>query len=135
MNFKRALTASTLTAGIGLAGLFGIGLGAANADPGGPCPPGAPCGQHDDHGPGDRGPGGPGGPGDRGPGGPGDHGPGGPGGPDWHDDQGRDWQHRGIDDARRDHQPFNWNGQWINPVFDPGHNGWGFWLGPIWMPF
>ena len=48
MNFQRALTASTLAAGIGVAGLFGVGLAGANADPG--CPPNAQCGQHDDHG-------------------------------------------------------------------------------------
>ena len=117
MNLKRALTASTLAAGIGVAGLFGVGLAGANADPG--CPPNAPCGQHDDHRGDNRGPGGQG-----------------PVGRDdgWHDNQGRDWQHRGIDDARFDHQPFDYNGQWVNPVFDGGHNAWGFWLGPIWIP-
>jgi hypothetical protein len=52
---------------------------------------------------------------------------GGPGG-------GPDFDHRGIDDARRDHQPFNYNGQRVNPVWDDGHHGWGFWLGPIWIP-
>lgn len=117
MNFKRALTASTLAAGIGVAGLFGVGLAGANADPG--CPPNAQCGQHDDHrGPGDN------------------RGPAAPVGRDdgWHDNQGRDWQHRGIDDARFDHQPFDYNGQWVNPVWDNGHNAWGFWLGPIWIP-
>ncbi|MGB8404357.1 MAG: hypothetical protein WCE30_09865 [Mycobacterium sp.] len=122
MNFKRALTASTLAAGIGTAGLFGIGLATAAADP---CPPGAPCwGPHDDHRD------------DRGPGWHDDRPVDWQGGRDdgWHDDQGRDWQHRGIDDARWDHQPFAWNGQWVNPVFDGGRNAWGFWLGPIWMP-
>lgn len=130
MNFKRALTASTLAAGIGVAGLFGVGLAGANADPG--CPPNAPCGQHDNHrGPGDN----RGGPDDNR--GPGDNrGPAAPVGRDdgWHDNQGRDWQHRGIDDARFDHQPFDYNGQWVNPVWDNGHNAWGFWLGPIWIP-
>lgn len=101
MNFKRALTASTLAAGIGVAGLFGVGLAGAGADPGGPGGPGWN----------QPGPGGPGGPG---------------GGPGWHD--------RGIDQGRQDHQPFNWNGQQVNPVFDDGHHGWGFWLGPIWIP-
>lgn len=129
MNFKRALTASTLAAGIGVAGLFGVGLAGANADPG--CPPNAPCGQHDNNrGPGDnRGPDDNRGPGDN-------RGPAAPVGRDdgWHDNQGRDWQHRGIDDARFDHQPFDYNGQWVNPVWDNGHNAWGFWLGPIWIP-
>lgn len=105
MNFKRALTASTLAAGIGVAGLFGVGLAGANADPGGPCPPNAPCGQRDDH---------------RGAGGPGAAAP--------------DWHNRGIDQGRQDHQPFDWNGQQVNPVFDDGHQAWGFWLGPVWIP-
>jgi multidrug efflux pump subunit AcrA (membrane-fusion protein) len=34
MTFKRALSASELAGGIGIAGLFGIGLGTASADPG-----------------------------------------------------------------------------------------------------
>ncbi|MUL48048.1 hypothetical protein FZI85_02740 [Mycobacterium sp. CBMA293] len=125
-NFKRAVTASTLAAGIGVTGLFGIGLAGASADPG-QCPPNVPCGQHDDHHD-NRGPDGR----DQGR----DQGPGqAPGRDDnWHDNQGRDWQHRGIDDARGDHQPFNYNGQWVNPVWDGGHNAWGFWLGPIWIP-
>jgi hypothetical protein len=45
------------------------------------------------------------------------------------------WQDRGgYDRAVRDHQPFQYQGQWVNPVFDGGHQGWGFWLGPIWIP-
>jgi hypothetical protein len=112
MTFKRAVYASTLAAGVGLAGLFGVGLGTAAADPGQPCnAPGAPaCGQ-DQH----------------------------------RNDQGRNdnrgpapaqanWQGRGIDLGRQDHQPFNWNGQQVNPVFDQGHNGWGFWFLGLWIP-
>jgi hypothetical protein len=54
MSFKRALSASALAAGIGVAGLFGIGLGTASADPWGCDRPGSPaCGDHRD----DRGPG------------------------------------------------------------------------------
>ena len=113
MKIKQALTASTLAAGIGAAGLLGIGLATASADW---CPPGAPCAGHDDH---------------RG---------GWQRGVDWHqdrdgwrDDRGRDWRGRGMDDARWDHQPFSYNGQWVNPVWDNGHNAWGFWLGPIWI--
>ena len=128
MKIKQALTASTLAAGIGAAGLFGIGLATASADW---CPPGAPCGGHDDHRD-DRG-------GDRGGWG-GDRG-GWQRGIDWRgdrdgwrDDRGRDWHGRGIDDGRWDHQPFSYNGQWVNPVFDQGFNAWGFWLGPIWIP-
>src|SRR3978361_569249 len=37
MTFKRAVYASTLAAGVGLAGLFGVGLGTASAQPGPPC--------------------------------------------------------------------------------------------------
>jgi hypothetical protein len=39
-----------------------------------------------------------------------------------------------YDQAVRDHRPFQYDGQWVNPVFDQGHRGWGFWLGPIWIP-
>ena len=111
MTFKRALYASTLAAGVGLAGLFGVGMGTASADPGQQCNvPGAPpCGQ-DQH----------------------------------RNDQGRgddnrgagpvDWNHRGIDQGRRDHQPFNWNGQQVYPVPAGNGQGWGFWFGPIWIP-
>lgn len=54
MAFKRALSASALAAGIGVAGLFGVGLGTASADPWGCDRPGTPpCGDHRD----DRGPG------------------------------------------------------------------------------
>ena len=45
------------------------------------------------------------------------------------------WQDRdGYDHAVRDHRPFQYQGQWVNPVFDAGHQAWGFWLGPIWIP-
>jgi hypothetical protein len=37
MNVKPTLATSTLAAGVGLAGLFGVGLATANADPGQPC--------------------------------------------------------------------------------------------------
>ena len=46
MTFKRAMYASTLAAGVGLAGLFGVGLGTASADPGQCNATGRPpCGQ------------------------------------------------------------------------------------------
>ncbi|WP_238997509.1 hypothetical protein [Mycolicibacterium sp. CBMA 361] len=101
MKVKRALTASTLAAGIGAAGLFGIGLATASADW---CPPGAPCSGHDDH----RGDGG----WQRGGGDGGWQRGGGDGGwqrgIDWHndregwrDDRGRDWHGRGIDDGQQ----------------------------------
>jgi hypothetical protein len=110
MTIKRAIYASTLAAGVGLAGLFGVGLGTASAEPGPQCnaPNRPPCGQdqHDNQGRGD----------DR-------------GGP-----APMDWNHRGIDQGRGDHQPFNWNGQQVYPVPAGNGQGWGFWFGPIWIP-
>jgi hypothetical protein len=101
MSFKRALSASALAAGIGVAGLLGVGLGTASADPLGCDRPGQPaCGDHRD---------------DRGP------------GP-------VDWHGRGIDQARGDHQPFNWNGQQVYPVPAGDGNGWGFWFLGMWIP-
>ena len=45
------------------------------------------------------------------------------------------WQDRdAYDRAVRDHRPFQYDGRWVNPVFDPGFRAWGFWLGPIWIP-
>ncbi|MDX1890923.1 hypothetical protein [Mycolicibacterium sp. 050158] len=115
MSIKRALYASTLAAGVGLAGLFGAGLGTASADPGQPCnAPNQPqCGQnqHDD------------GPGRNGPG---NNGPGNP--------APMDWQNRGVDQGRQDHQPFNWNGQQVTPLPAGNGQGWGFWFGPVWIP-
>ena len=110
MTFKRAMYASTLAAGVGLAGLFGVGLGTASADPGQPycnAPNRPSCGQdqHDNRGPGD----------DRGP-------------------APLDWNHRGVDQGRQDHQPFNWNGQQVYPGPAGNGQGWGFWFGPIWIP-
>ena len=58
-------------------------------------------------------------------------------GPGWVQPQRPDagWQDRdGYDRAVRDHRPFQYQGQWVNPVFDGGHQAWGFWLGPIWIP-
>jgi hypothetical protein len=37
MKFTRLLATSTLAAGVGAAGLFGLGLGTASANPGQPC--------------------------------------------------------------------------------------------------
>ncbi|HEX9499506.1 MAG TPA: hypothetical protein VF926_14310 [Mycobacterium sp.] len=48
----------------------------------------------------------------------------------WPPDQG--W--RGIDDGRRDHQPFNYNGSWVTPIYNPDFNNWGFWFFGIWIP-
>ena len=46
------------------------------------------------------------------------------------------WQDRdAYNRAARDHRPFQYQGQWVTPVFEPGHRAWGFWLGPVWIPF
>ena len=81
MTFTRAIYASTLAAGVGLAGLFGVGLGTASADPWGPTST-RPARRDAtitttirtaiDGGPAPV-----------------------------------DWQQRGIDEGRGDHQPFN----------------------------
>ncbi len=111
MTIKRAMYASTLAAGVGLAGLFGVGIGTASADPG-QCNGWGQlqCGQ-DQH----------------------DNGRG-------NDNRGQDngapvdWQHRGVDQGRQDHQPFSWNGQQVTPMPAGNGQGWGFWFGPIWIP-
>ena len=108
MTFTRAIYASTLAAGIGLAGLVGVGVGTASADPWGPpCnAPGAQrCDDHHDDGNRDR------------------------GGP-----APVAWQHRGIDQGRGDHQAFNWNGQQVTPMPAGNGPGWGFWFGGNWIP-
>ena len=142
MNVKRMMYTSVAAAGIGAAGLFGLGIGTASADPGQPCggwnapacQPGPNNGPGDWHNNNNNGP-------DNGPGGwhnnngPGDwqqnNGPG-----DWqHPDNGPvDWQHRGIDQGRQDHQPFNWNGQWVQPMPAGNGFGWGFWFLGQWIP-
>lgn len=33
-----------------------------------------------------------------------------------------------------DSHPINYYGQWVNPIFDPGHHQWGFWLFGLWIP-
>ncbi|MCG7607012.1 MULTISPECIES: hypothetical protein [Mycobacterium] len=163
MNFKRLTCASALSIALGT-GALAAGAGTAAAQPGPPCGfgncqgpggpgpggpggPGRPGGSGGAGGP-ERGhggpgggpdgpgwPGGPGGPGGPGPGRPGDRGPGGP------DDHGRHWgppppelAWRGMDQGRFDHQPFNYNGSWVTPIFDPGYNAWGFWFFGIWIP-
>lgn len=132
MTFKRVVYASTLAAGVGLASLLGVGLGAASADPGPGCnAPGKPPCSQDQH----NGNNGPGNNGNNGPGnnwnnGPGDN-HGGPG-----NNQGGpvDWHGRGIDQGRQDHQPFNWNGVQVNPLPAGNGAGWGFWFMGMWIP-
>lgn len=134
MNLTRLTSTAAMIVAIGAAALT-AGAGLAGAQPGPPpCPIGA-C-----QGPGNHGPGGP--RPDRGPGhGPGDHGPG------WHDDHrgpddhGGHWgppppdlAWRGMDQGRFDHQPFNYNGRWVTPIYNPMFNAWGFWFLGIWIP-
>lgn len=111
MDIKRIAGASTLAAGLGLAGLLGVGIGTAGADPGQPCgAPNAPqCQNQGPHG-------NPGPQGNQGP----------QGAP-------ADWQHRGVDQARQDHQPFNWNGQQVQPLRAGNGDGWGFWFLGQWI--
>ena len=105
MTFKRILCASTLAAGVGVAGLLGVGLGTASAEPWQPYDrPGAPPCGHDDHRRDDRG-----------------------GTP-------ADWHNRGVDQGRFDHQPFNWNGQQVIPMPAGNGAGWGFWFLGMWIP-
>jgi hypothetical protein len=112
MKLKRVACAATLAAGIGAASLFGVGLSVAYADPGWNC-------------------GGQNGPGCQGPG---------PWNNQWNNNngpipQGNDeWRHRGIDQARQDHQAFMWNNQQVQPIPAGDGNGWGFWFLGQWIP-
>jgi hypothetical protein len=152
MNFKRLTWASAIALVVGGSALT-AGAGVAAAQPGPP-----PCQFGNCQGPGGPPPGGP----DQGPppGGhdqgppPGGHdqgpppggpdqgrppgGPGGPGEPGGHDQAPPppppDQAWRGIDDGRRDHQPFNYNGSWVTPIYNPDFNNWGFWFFGIWVP-
>ncbi|BBZ67809.1 hypothetical protein MINS_32380 [Mycolicibacterium insubricum] len=45
---------------------------------------------------------------------------------------GRPIEQRGIDDARRDHQPFWHNGHRVDPMRSGDGRGWGYWDGGIW---
>lgn len=116
MDLKRIVGASALAAGIGVAGLFGTGLGTAAANPGQPCggPNAAACQQNpgpQNNGPGNNGPGN----------GPQNNAP-------------VNWQNRGVDQGRQDHQPFNWNGQQVTPMPAGNGHGWGFWFLGVWIP-
>lgn len=105
MEIQRALGTSILTAGIGLAGLFGVGLATAAADPG------QPCGQQNMPA--------------CAPNQPGGHGQGGAGQLDWHV--------RGIDQGRRDHKPFRYQGRQVTPMPAGDGDGWGFWFLGQWI--
>ena len=41
---------------------------------------------------------------------------------------------RDIDQARFDHQPFNYNDYQAVPIFAPDKGGWGFWFFGLWIP-
>jgi hypothetical protein len=129
MNVKKDLAKGAIAAALGLSALgLGIGAGTASADPWQPCWQQNCQGDHRDGGD--------------------DHQWGDQGRPDqWRPDQGPDqwrpdqrpwdqrpWDQRGIDDARFDHQPFNWQGQRVEPYWDQGQNAWGFWFLGLWIP-
>ena len=44
-----------------------------------------------------------------------------------------DWQHRDINQARQDHQPFQYNGQQVRPERAGNGDGWGFWFLGQWI--
>ena len=39
-----------------------------------------------------------------------------------------------MKEANDKDKPFNYNGSWVTPIFDPGYNAWGFWFFGIWIP-
>jgi hypothetical protein len=58
-------------------------------------------------------------------------------GHDQRDNQGPgrgDWNNRGVDQGRQDHQPFNWRGQQVTPMPAGNGAGWGFWFLGQWVP-
>lgn len=44
-----------------------------------------------------------------------------------------DWQRRGIDQGRQDHQPFQYQGQHVQPMPAGNGDGWGFWFLGRWI--
>jgi hypothetical protein len=123
MNLKTVIAGASLASGVSLA-LMGLGSGVANAAPPGP---------------GDfRGPGGPRGDWGR------------PDRPDWRGHQPPwgegpapwgwgpppppPWQGPIPPPWASPPSPFQYFGQWVNPVFDPGFQQWGFWFFGIWIP-
>ena len=45
---------------------------------------------------------------------------------------GMDW--RNIDQARADHQSFNYKGIWVTPQWRDYTQNWGFWFFGLWIP-
>ena len=146
MSFKKTVARSAIVGALGFSALgLGVGLGTASADHGNG---GQPCWPQNCQGD-QRGDGGQNYRGDGGNGGNGGQNYRGDGGngrqwgdqwrPDqWRPDQGgwdqRPWDQRGVDDARGDHQPFNWQGQRVDPYFDNNRGAWGFWFLGLWIP-
>ncbi len=131
MNLKKMAAGALIAGSLGLPALaVGAGIGTASADPGQQCWPGN-C-QGDNHWGDTR------------------RGDGDQWRPDqWQGDQGRGddqwrpdqpgwdqrpWDQRGIDDARWDHQAFNWQGQRVEPYWDQDRGAWGFWFLGTWIP-
>ena len=107
MNLKRMVCASTLAAGVATAGLFGVGLGTAGADPGHHAAdrmlgsarttgPRTTTGTTTDPHP-------------------------------WTGST------AAVDQGRQDHQPFMWNGQRVDPLPAGNGDGWGFWFLGQWI--
>ena len=131
MSLKRTVARAAIVGAIGSSALgLGFGIGTASADPGQQCwPQNCQGDQRGDNGWDHRG--------DNRPADDQWH-------PDqWRPDQGRadqggwdqrSWDQRGIDDARFDHQPFNWQGQRVEPYFDNDRGAWGFWFFGMWIP-
>lgn len=103
MKLTRIAAISTLATGIGLGGLFGVGIGTAGAAPGQPCgQPNTPaCG--------------PAQPGQQ------------------QGNPGQGWHQRGIDQGRQDRKPFNYRGQQVTPLPAGNGDGWGFWYLGQWI--
>jgi hypothetical protein len=131
MSFKKTVARAAIAGALSFSALgLGVGLGTASADNGNG---GQPCGPQNCQG--DQ----------RGDGGQDHRGGGGDGRPwgnQWQPDQGRPdqgwdqrpWDQRGVDDARGDHQPFNWQGQRVEPYFDNDRGAWGFSFLGLWVP-
>ncbi|MDT5328856.1 MAG: hypothetical protein QOF31_153 [Mycobacterium sp.] len=122
MSFKKTVARSAIVAALGFSALgLGVGLGTASADHGNG---GQPCWPQNCQG--DQ----------RGDGGQDQRGGGGDGrqfGDQWRPNQ-RPWDQRGLDDARGDHQAFDWQGQRVEPYFDNDRGAWGFWFLGVWVP-
>ena len=143
MSLKNAIVKAAFVGALGLPALgLGVGVGTASADPGNhgqPCAVFCPGDNGGDQGFRDNG----GDQGFRDNGGDqgfrdngGDQGFRDNGGDQGFRDggDGRPWDQRGIDDARIDHQPFNYEGQRVEPYFDNNFNAFGFQFLGVFIP-